>query len=292
MIDFFNRTVVPRDEDLLRTMSTVGHQVGQFVARKREEQAVTVARQQAEAANRAKDDFLATLSHELRTPLNAIVGWTRMMMLGMLDAGGTRRALEVIDRNAQLQAQLVADLLDVSRIVAGRLHLDPSAVTLGPVIEAALDAVRPVAEARRVQVVARLSAADVVVQGDGQRLQQIVWNLLSNAVKFSRPDGTSWSSCSTCAPSSVRLRVSDDGEGIDPEFLPHVFERFSQADVSVSRQHGGLGLGLAIVRHLVELHGGTICGGKRGSRPRRCLHRRAAGGTGPHAAAPTGSTET
>jgi signal transduction histidine kinase/integral membrane sensor domain MASE1 len=258
VIDCFNKTVVPRDEDLLRTMSAVGHQVGQFVARKREEQAVTIAHQQAEAANRAKDDFLAALSHELRTPLNAIVGWTHMMMDGMLDATSTRRALEVIDRNAQLQTQLVADLLDVSRIVAGRLHLDPSAVTLGPVIEAALDAVRPAAEARQVKVVTRLPAADVVVQGDGQRLQQVVWNLLSNAVKFSNPDGTVVIELQHAAPSSVRLRVSDDGEGIEPEFLPHVFERFSQADLSVCRRHGGLGLGLAIVRHLVELHGGTI----------------------------------
>ena len=271
-------------------MSTVGHQVGQFVARKREEQAVTVARQQAEAANRAKDDFLATLSHELRTPLNAIVGWTRMMMLGMLDAGGTRRALEVIDRNAQLQAQLVADLLDVSRIVAGRLHLDPSAVTLGPVIEAALDAVRPVAEARRVQVVARLSAADVVVQGDGQRLQQIVWNLLSNAVKFTPAGGRV--ELQHVPPSSVRLRVSDDGEGIDPEFLPHVFERFSQADVSVSRQHGGLGLGLAIVRHLVDLHGGTIAAASEGPARGAVFTVELPAGTGPHAAASTGSTGT
>ena len=203
---------------------------------------------------------------------------TRMMMDGMLDAGGTRRALEVIDRNAQLQAQLVADLLDVSRIVAGRLHLDPSAVTLGPVIEAALDAVRPAAEARRVQVVARLSAADVVVQGDGQRLQQIVWNLLSNAVKFSKPDGTVVVELQHVPPSSVRLRVSDDGEGIDPEFLPHVFERFSQADAlgvpSAWRPRARAGHRPPSGRPARRNH----CGGKRGSGPRRRIHRRVAGG--------------
>jgi signal transduction histidine kinase/integral membrane sensor domain MASE1 len=293
VIDCFNRTVVPRDEDLLRTMSTVGHQVGQFVARKREEQAVTVARQQAEAANRAKDDFLATLSHELRTPLNAIVGWTRMMMDGMLDADGSRRALEVIDRNAQLQTQLVADLLDVSRIVAGRLNLDPSPVTLGPVIEAALDAVRPAAEARRVRLVARLTAADVVLEGDGQRLQQIVWNLVSNAVKFSNPGGTVVVELQHVGPASVRLRVSDDGEGIELEFLAQVFERFSQADLSVSRRHGGLGLGLAIVRHLVELHGGTIVAESEGPGRGAVFTVDLPAGTRPREEAPpTGSTET
>ena len=293
VIDCFNRTVVPRDEDLLRTMSTVGHQVGQFVARKREEQAVTIARQQAEAANRAKDDFLATLSHELRTPLNAIVGWTRMMMDGMLDADGTRRALEVIDRNAQLQTQLVADLLDVSRIVAGRLNLDPSPVTLGPVIEAALDAVRPAAEARLVQLVARLTAADVVLEGDGQRLQQIVWNLVSNAVKFSNPGGTVVVELQHVGPASVRLRVSDDGEGIELEFLAHVFERFSQADLSVSRRHGGLGLGLAIVRHLVELHGGTIVAESEGPGRGAVFTVDLPAGNRPREEAlPTGSTET
>ena len=212
----------------------------------------------AESANRAKDDFLATLSHELRTPLNAILGWTRMLLDGTMDAGSSRKALQVIDRNAHLQAQLVADILDVSRIITGglRLHLQP--VDLGSVIGATLDAVRPAADAKQVQLRSRLETVARLTEGDPQRLQQIVWNLLSNAVKFTPTGGTITIELDDVGESGIRIRIQDSGAGIEPAFLPHVFERFRQADSSVSRQHGGLGLGLAIVRHLVELHGGTV----------------------------------
>ena len=271
-IEFFNRTVLPPDPDLLQTMSTVGNQVGQFIGRKREEAAArqaerereqllsreAAARSEAEAANRAKDDFLATLSHELRTPLNAIVGWTRVLAEGLLDPDSTRHALDVIERNAQLQAQLVADILDVSRIVSGGVRLDLRPLDLGSVIGAALDAVRPAANARKVQLRARLGNGPRVIEGDPQRLQQIVWNLLSNAVKFTDAGGTVEVELIDAGDGAVQIRVRDDGAGIEPEFLPHVFERFRQADGSASRHHGGLGLGLAIVRHLVELHGGSV----------------------------------
>ena len=212
----------------------------------------------AESANRAKDDFLATLSHELRTPLNAILGWTRMLLDGTLDARSSRKALQVIDRNAHLQAQLVADILDVSRIITGGLRLDLQPVDLGSVIGATLDAVRPAADAKQVQLRSRIDTVARLTEGDPQRLQQIVWNLLSNAVKFTPAGGTITIELDDAGDSGIRIRVQDSGAGIEPAFLPHVFERFRQADNSVSRQHGGLGLGLAIVRHLVELHGGTV----------------------------------
>jgi len=218
----------------------------------------STARREAETANRAKDDFLATLSHELRTPLNAIVGWTRMLLDGTLDQRSTKRALQVIDRNAHLQAQLVADILDVSRITTGGLRLDVRPVDLGSVIGAALDSVRPAADAKKIQIRSRLAPSARLTDGDPQRLQQIIWNLLSNAVKFTQPGGVVDVDLLDAGRDAVRIRVADDGAGIAPEFLPHVFERFRQADGSVSRQHGGLGLGLAIVRHLVELHGGTV----------------------------------
>ncbi len=272
VIECFRRTVEPPDPDLLRTLSTVGNQVGQFVARTRDlaarmeaerdrEQLLlreATARGEAEAANRAKDDFLATLSHELRTPLNAIVGWSRMLRDGTLDPTTTRRALDVIDRNAQLQAQLVADILDVSGIVTGKLRLEIAEVDPGAVVAAALDAVRPAADARPLQLRSRMTATTRSIQADGKRLQQVVWNLLANAVKFCEPGGVVTVEVREAAPGTIQISVHDDGAGIDQEFLPHVFERFRQADASTRRQHGGLGLGLAIVRHLIELHGGTV----------------------------------
>jgi CheY-like chemotaxis protein len=216
------------------------------------------ARREAEAANRAKDEFLATLSHELRTPLNAIVGWTRILLDGALDERSTTRALEVIDRNANLQAQLIEDILDVSRIITGVLRVDRKPVDLGSVIGAAYDAVRPAAEAKRIRIQTRLDGAARLTEGDPQRLQQVVWNLLSNAVKFTKAGGVVEIELVAVGSTDVRITVRDDGAGIDREFLPYVFDRFRQADGSISRQHGGLGLGLAIVRHLVELHGGTV----------------------------------
>jgi PAS domain S-box-containing protein len=228
--------------------------------REREEllQREQTARREAEAANRAKDEFLATLSHELRTPLNAIVGWTRMLLEGTMDERSTRRALEVIDRNSHLQVQLVEDILDVSRIITGGLRLDLKPVDLGTVIGAALDAVRPAADAKKIRILCRLDAASRLTEGDPQRLQQIVWNLLANAVKFTALGGLIEVELVDAGDRGVHISVRDDGVGIDPSFLPFVFERFRQADGSVNRQHGGLGLGLAIVRHLVELHGGIV----------------------------------
>jgi signal transduction histidine kinase len=272
VIECFKQTVEPPDPDLLRTLSTVGNQVGQFIARTRDlsarmeaerdrEQLLlreATARNEAEAANRAKDEFLATLSHELRTPLNAIVGWSRMLRDGTLDPATTRRALEVIDRNAQLQAQLVGDILDVSGIITGKLRLELAEVDLSASVAAALDAVRPAADAKSVQLTSRITASTTSIEGDAKRLQQVVWNLLVNAVKFSEAGGSVSIDVRDGAPGAIQIIVQDTGAGIDGEFLPHVFERFRQADTSTHREHGGLGLGLAIVRHLIELHGGTV----------------------------------
>jgi PAS domain S-box-containing protein len=215
------------------------------------------ARSEAESANRAKDDFLATLSHELRTPLNAIVGWTHMLRAGRMDELSSGRALDVIARNANLLAQLVADILDVSRIVTGGVHLEVRTFDLGAVIDAAVDAVRPSADAKRVELRVRLEPTAREIEGDPQRLQQVVWNLLVNAVKFTDAGGLVSIELNDLGE-HVQIVVQDDGVGIDAGFLPHVFERFRQAESSPTRLHTGLGLGLAIVRHLVELHGGTV----------------------------------
>jgi PAS domain S-box-containing protein len=216
-----------------------------------------VARREAETANRAKDVFLATLSHELRTPLNAITGWTRMLLDNAVEPANTRKALEIVDRNAQVQLQLVTDILDVSRIITGKLDLDIGEVDLHAVIAAALDTVRPAADAKRVQLRSSLAPEARAVRGDGKRLVQVMWNLLSNAVKFT-PEGGTVDVTLVEAGDGVRVTVADTGDGISPEFLPHVFDRFRQFDSSSTRLHGGLGLGLAIVRHLVELHRGTV----------------------------------
>jgi signal transduction histidine kinase/response regulator RpfG family c-di-GMP phosphodiesterase len=215
------------------------------------------ARADAERANRTKDEFLATLSHELRTPLTAILGWTHLIRGGNLDASMMTRALETIERNARAQSQLIDDLLDVSRIITGKLMLDFRPVELASIIEATVDTVRPMAEAKSIQVRPALRTAHCIVSGDPARLQQVVWNLFSNAVKFT-PEGGSVEVGLTCDERHVELEVSDTGQGISQDFLPYIFDRFRQADGTTTRKHGGLGLGLAIVRHLVELHGGTI----------------------------------
>lgn len=257
VIECFNRAAVPPDPDLLRTMSAVGNQVGQFIARKQHELDVLNARAAAEAASVAKDDFIANLSHELRTPLNAILGWTRILSAGQSDSTTTVKALQVIDRNAQAQARLIDDILDVSRIITGGIRLDIEQVDLAAVVALAVDAVRPLAQARQIALTEDVAADGPRISGDAKRLQQVVWNVLTNAVKFSRAGGTIVVSVASLG-GSMEVRVQDDGAGIDPAFLPYVFERFRQGDESVSRNHGGLGLGLAIVRHLVELHGGTV----------------------------------
>jgi len=218
------------------------------------------ARAEAEKANRLKDEFLATLSHELRTPLNAVIGWSRMLGSGRLDRENSKHALEVIERNAWAQKQIIEDILDVSRVITGKLQLNLSPVDLVAVIDAALDAVRPAMEAKEIQIETLIDASLRMVSGDADRLQQVVWNILSNAAKFTPNGGRIEISVSQSA-THVHIQVKDTGPGIEPEFLPYVFERFRQADGSTTRIHGGLGLGLAIVRHLVELHGGTIAVG-------------------------------
>jgi signal transduction histidine kinase/CheY-like chemotaxis protein len=226
------------------------------------------ARAEAEAVNRAKDVFLATLSHELRTPLTAILGWARMLRGAGLDAAVARRGLEVIERNAEAQHQLIRDLLDVSRIISGKLRLETRQLGLAPVVEAALDSVRQAADAKDIRLGAEFAGETGLVTGDPDRLQQVVWNLLSNAIKFT-PKGGAVGVRVEREGSDVLVRVSDTGQGIAPEFLPYVFDRFRQADGSTTREHGGLGLGLAIVRHLVEQHGGRVsaesAGEQRGS---------------------------
>jgi len=208
------------------------------------------------AANRAKEDFLATLSHELRTPLNAMLGWTRLLRMGKLDAAGRTRALETIERNAYVQEQLIADILDVSRIVTGRLRLNLRPIDLAPVLDAAIETLQPSAAAKGVELSCHMMRAGTVL-GDPDRLQQVVWNLLSNAIKFT-PAGGRVSVTVERAGASVGISVTDTGEGIPASLLPYVFDRFTQGDASVTRAHGGLGLGLSIVRHLVELHGGYV----------------------------------
>jgi signal transduction histidine kinase/ActR/RegA family two-component response regulator len=223
----------------------------------------------AQEANRLKEDFLATLSHELRTPLNALLGWTQMLKAPALDEATRRRALDSVERNAQAQAVLINDLLDVSRVMSGKLRLEERRVDLQAVVLAAVDAVRPAVRAREIDLAVSLTplAGDVI--GDPDRLQQVVWNLLSNAVKFTPARGRVEVSVEATG-GAVQIVVTDTGAGIDPAFLPHVFERFRQGDSTTTRLHGGLGLGLAIVRHLVDLHGGTVTveseGPGRGSR--------------------------
>lgn len=215
------------------------------------------ARAEAEAANQNKDEFLATLSHELRTPLTAILGWSHLMRTRKLNDEETTRALDTIERNARSQSQLIDDLLDVSRIITGKLQIDRAPVDLSTVIEAAFDAVRPAAETKSIRFETVIGPAQSFVLGDNNRLQQVFWNLFSNAVKFT-PEGGQVKVSATVADSNVRISVTDTGIGISPDFLPFIFDRFRQADGSTTREHGGLGLGLAIVRHLVELHQGSV----------------------------------
>ena len=203
-----------------------------------------------------KDEFLATLSHELRTPLNAVIGWSRILKAGRLDNESSGHAIEVIERNAWAQKQIIEDILDVSRVITGKLQLHLGPVDLVSVVNAALDAVRPALEAKDIRVETHYQAGLKVIAGDVDRLQQVVWNLLSNASKFTPAGGVVGVRVSQ-DETYAEIEVSDTGPGIAPEFLPHVFERFRQADGSTTRTHGGLGLGLAIVRHLVELHGGA-----------------------------------
>ena len=215
------------------------------------------AREDAEEANRLKDEFLATVSHELRTPLTAILGWSNMLLAGRLEGEAHDRALEIIHRNAQSQNQLISDLLDVSRIISGKLRLDLRTVELPAVIEAAVEATRPAADAKGVSLTTALDPRAGPINGDADRLQQVVWNLITNAIKFT-PEGGEIAVGLGSVGTRVDITVRDSGMGIDREFLPHIFDRFRQADPGTNRVHGGMGLGLSIVRQLVELHGGTV----------------------------------
>ncbi|HXC71106.1 MAG TPA: MASE1 domain-containing protein [Pyrinomonadaceae bacterium] len=215
------------------------------------------ARAEAEEASRLKEEFLATVSHELRTPLNAVVGWSRLLRTGQLDADGVAHAVEVIERNAAAQRQIIEDLLDVSRIITGKLRINTQPIDVLLIVHAAIDAVRPAAEAKQIDIRTHIDAPDLIVRADMERMQQVFWNLLSNAVKFTPAVGVIDVYLER-HDSAAEIRIEDSGPGVPAEFLPRIFERFSQADGSSTRKHGGLGLGLAIVRHLVELHGGTV----------------------------------
>jgi PAS domain S-box-containing protein len=221
------------------------------------EDEILQAKRAAEEATRAKDEFMAVVSHELRTPLTAILGWVQMLQTGNLDEPTAARALGVIKRNAESQNQLIGDLLDFSRIISGKIRLDVARVELVSVVEAAIDVVSPAADAKGIRLQSIFDPKAGPVSGDPERLQQVMWNLLSNAVKFTPKDGRVQVRLAR-VNSSVEITVSDTGQGIDAEFLPYVFERFRQADSATTRRQAGLGLGMAITKHLVELHGGTI----------------------------------
>jgi signal transduction histidine kinase len=269
-----NVTLIERPVRVMTLMSTVRsalrarrrqYEVRQYLdgearAREERERLLTLeqaARAEAEEASRLKDEFLATVSHELRTPLTAVLGWIHILRGKQLDAEAARRALEIIERNARSQNQLIEDLLDVSRIITGKLRLDVRPVNPASFIESAIEAVIPAAEAKGIQVQKTLDTEVSAISGDPGRLQQVVWNLLSNAIKFT-PKGGRVQVNLERVNSHIEISVADSGNGIKREFLPFVFDRFRQADGTTSRQYGGLGLGLAIVRHLVELHGGTV----------------------------------
>ena len=220
-------------------------------------EAERVARAEAERASRVKDDFVAMVSHELRTPLNAILGWTQLMTRTRNDPAVIARGLDVVARNTRLQAQLISDLLDISRIVSGKLQLDVRSVDFRAIVGQAIEPIEEEAHAKGVELVQDLREGTTLVSGDPSRLQQIVWNLVSNAIKFTPPGGRVRVSLDFSG-AQARLEVADNGTGIRPEFLAHVFDRFHQADRSITRRFGGLGLGLSIVKHLVELHGGEV----------------------------------
>jgi PAS domain S-box-containing protein len=239
------------------------------------------ARERAEAASRAKDEFVAMISHEIRSPLNAILGWSQMLRQGSLDETATANAIDSIERNARAQAQLVSDLLDISRVITGKLRINARPVDIIPSIESALEAIRPAADAKQITIVVEREPYATVVTGDSDRLQQVFWNLLSNAVKFTPRNGRVEVKISR-SNSQLEVTVSDTGAGIRGEFLPFIFERFTQADTTTARRHAGLGLGLSIVRHIVELHGGTVTAESEGvgkgssfriALPVRALHR-------------------
>jgi signal transduction histidine kinase len=221
------------------------------------------ARAEAERANRLKDEFVATLSHELRTPLHAILGWTQILQSKKGDPQILDQGLQVIERNARAQSQMISDLLDMSRIVSCKMRLEVQPVDLAAVVDGATEAVRLAAEAKRIEIDSAIDHRDGIITGDPDRLRQVIWNLLSNAIKFTPPGGTVRVELAL-TDESVEIRVSDTGQGFAPAFAPYLFDRFRQADGSITRGSGGLGLGLAIVKQLVELHGGTVAAASPG----------------------------
>lgn len=263
VLEFFRAGLTERDDDLIKLSESVGHQIAQFIARKRAEtdRAQMLVRErrarvEAEDANRDKDDFLAVVTHELRAPLNAVLGWAAMLKSGGLTEDKQRKAVDAIERSARMQAQIIKDLLDATRIVRGKLAISCANVDAAEVTQAAVDAMQPASQERRVAIVAEGLNEPCVVWADRGRLQQIVWNLLSNAVKFTPAGGTVHVAISK-REARMQISVRDNGIGIARELLPHIFERFRQG-VSMSLGSGGLGLGLAIVRRLTELHGGSV----------------------------------
>jgi PAS domain S-box-containing protein len=270
IIELFRPKVSGRDDDLVRLCESVGHQVAQFVARRRaerEREQLAVrehqARVAAEAADRAKDEFLAVVSHELRTPLNAVLGWTAMLKSGTLSDEKREKAIEAIDRSTRGQAQIIEDLLDATRIIRGRLTLVSDVIDCAAVTRAAVDTVHPSAQLRGVSLEMD-DAAPAMVSGDPGRLQQVVWSLISNAVKFT-PSGGVVRVAVQGLPTQVQIVVSDTGAGIAADVLPHIFERLRQGHMTGSTETGGLGLGLAIASRLVELHGGVLSATSEGA---------------------------
>ena len=253
--------VAERTAELLRSNERLRAEVEERLRAENEREELLarerVLRGQAEELSRLKDEFLATMSHELRTPLNAIFGWVTLLRTRRLDEATQGRALETIERNARAQKRLIEDLLDVSRIVTGKIALELGDVVPRRIVEGAIATMQPAAQAKEVTVTPVLGEVTGVIRGDAARLQQVVCNLLSNAIKFTAPGGRVDVELAMSAD-HVQIIVADTGKGIKREFLPHVFERFRQEDGSISRRHGGLGLGLAIVRHLVDLHSGTV----------------------------------
>ncbi|MDE2451041.1 MAG: HAMP domain-containing histidine kinase [Gammaproteobacteria bacterium] len=253
--------VAKRTAELLRSNERLRAEVEERLRAENEREELLererLLRGQAEELSRLKDEFLATMSHELRTPLNAIFGWITLLRTRRLDEATQARALETIERNARAQKRLIEDLLDVSRIVTGKIALELGDVVPPRIIEGAIATMQPAAQAKEVTIVPVLGEVTGVIRGDPARLQQVVCNLLSNAIKFTAPGGRVDVELAMSGD-QVQISVADTGKGIKSEFLPHVFERFRQEDGSISRRHGGLGLGLAIVRHLVDLHSGTV----------------------------------
>ena len=263
-IEFFSSSDIPEEPEIFRMFEAVGTEIGQSIQRQRIElekerlltQEMTL-RQQAERASRLKDEFLATVSHELRTPLNSILGWAQIMRRESLDVEHRAAALETIYRNSQAQAQLIDDLLDMSRLITGNFPLNLVPASIPSIVRAAVEIVKPQADSKSIELVTRFGEKDLEATCDAERIQQVVWNLLVNAMKFT-PEGGRVSVAIDSSPDEISISIRDNGEGIAPEFIPHVFDRFRQADSTSTRKHRGLGLGLAIVNNLTELHGGTV----------------------------------